>query len=64
MGVWSNASLTPQSRPAALKDKKAYTEEEVAKLEGDVQTEIEEGNAPTDPNAPADLCRPDDHQAR
>ena len=55
MGIWSNASLTPQGRSPALKDKKAFTEEEVAKLEGDVQTEIEEGNAPTDPNAPADF---------
>jgi hypothetical protein len=53
--VWSNASLTPQGRPAALKDKKAYTEEEVAKLEAQVQVEIEEGNQRTDPNAPADF---------
>ncbi len=53
-GVWSNASLTPQGRPANLKDKKAYTEEEVAKLEAQVQVEIEEGNQRTDPNAPAD----------
>jgi hypothetical protein len=58
MGVWSNASLTQPQRSAALKDKKAYTEEEVAKLEGDVQTEIDEGNAPTDPNAPADYVAP------
>jgi hypothetical protein len=54
-GVWSNASLTPQSRPPALKDKKAYTEEEVAKMEAQVQVEIEEGNQRTDPNAPADF---------
>ena len=54
-GVWSNASLTTQSRPAALKDKKAYTEEEVAKLETQVQVEIDEGNQRTDPNAPADF---------
>ncbi len=53
MGIWSNASLTQQSRPPALKDKKAYTEEEVAQLERNVQIEIEEGNAPTDPNASA-----------
>ena len=54
-GVWSNATLTPPSRPAALKDRTAYTEEEVAKLEGQVQVEIEEGNQRTDPNAPADF---------
>ena len=55
MGVWSNASLTPLTRPAAVKDKAAYSEAEVAKLEGDVLIEIEEGNQPTDPNAPADF---------
>ena len=54
MGIWSNASLTPLTRPAALKDQAVLTPEQVAKMEGDVQTEIEEGNAPTDPNAPAD----------
>jgi hypothetical protein len=54
-GVWSNASLTPQGRPAALKDKKSYTEEEVAKMEAQVQVEIDEGNQRTDPDAPADF---------
>jgi hypothetical protein len=54
-GVWSNASLTPQGRPAALKDKKAYTEEEVAKMEAAVVAEVEEGNARTDPNAGAEI---------
>ena len=54
-GVWSNASLTPMSRPATLKDQAVYTEDQVAKLEGDVQIEIDEGNARTDPNAPADF---------
>jgi hypothetical protein len=54
-GVWSNASLTPPARPASLKDRLAHTEEEVAKLEGQVQVEIEEGNQRTDPNAPADF---------
>jgi hypothetical protein len=54
-GVWSNASLTPQGRPASLKDKKAYTEEEVAKMEAAVVAEVEEGNKKTDPNAGAEL---------
>jgi hypothetical protein len=54
-GVWSNASLTPQSRPANQKDKAVLTEDEVAKLEGQVLVEIEEGNQRTDPNAPADF---------
>lgn len=57
MGIWSNASLTPLSRPASLKDQKALTDEQVKKLEGDVLIEIEEGNAPTDPNAPADFVQ-------
>ncbi len=56
-GVWSNASLTPLTRPAGLGDRLVYTDEEVAKLEGNVQIEIEEGNAPTDPNAPADFVQ-------
>ncbi|MDP3740575.1 MAG: hypothetical protein Q8R02_24525 [Hyphomonadaceae bacterium] len=54
-GVWSNASLTTQARPAAVKDKKAYTEEEVAKLEAAVVEEVEEGNKRTDPNAGAEI---------
>ncbi len=56
-GVWSNASLTPLTRPAGLGDRLVYTDEEVAKLEGNVQIEIEEGNAHTDPNAPADFVQ-------
>jgi len=56
-GVWSNASLTSLTRPAGLGDRLTYTEEEVAKLEGNVLIEIEEGNAPTDPNAPADFVQ-------
>jgi hypothetical protein len=53
-GVWSNASLTPITRPAALGDRLTYSEAEIKKAEDDVQTEIAEGDAPTDPNAPAD----------
>lgn len=57
-GVWSNASLTSLTRPAGLGDRLVYTDEEVAKMEGNVLIEIEEGNAPTDPNAPADYVAP------
>jgi len=57
-GYWSNSTLTPMTRPAAVRDRQAYTEEEVKKLEGAVQVEIEEGNQPTDPNAPAEYCNP------
>jgi hypothetical protein len=55
MGIWSNASITPLTRPAALKDKAVLSEDDVRKMEADVQTEIVEGNQPTDPNAPADF---------
>jgi hypothetical protein len=53
-GVWSNASLTTQNRPANARDRAYFTEEEVARLEGNVLIEIAEGNQKTDPNAPAD----------
>ena len=49
-GYWSNATLTTEARPAALGTRKAYTPEEVAKLESAVAKEAEEGDAPTDPN--------------
>ncbi|MEO8113214.1 MAG: hypothetical protein ABI655_02455 [Phenylobacterium sp.] len=52
-GFWSNATLTPESRPSALGDRAVYTPEEVKKLESAVEREVEEGNQPTDPNAPA-----------
>lgn len=52
-GYWSNSTLTPETRPAALGAKATYTEEEVAKLEAAVVAEVEEGNQRTDPNAPA-----------
>jgi hypothetical protein len=57
-GVWSNATLTSPNRPANVGNRKAYTEEEVAEIEGQVQVEIAEGNAPTDPNAPAEYRNP------
>ncbi|MFI4933002.1 MAG: hypothetical protein ACHP7N_00120 [Caulobacterales bacterium] len=51
-GAWTNATLTPESRPASLGDRAAYTPEEVAKLEAAVVKEASLGNQPTDPNAP------------
>lgn len=53
-GFWSNASLTPLTRPASAGGKAVYTEEEVKKLEAQVVAEVEEGNADTDPDAPAE----------
>jgi hypothetical protein len=49
---WTNASLTPESRPAALGDRAVYTDAEVAKMQAAVAKEAELGNMPTDPNAP------------
>ncbi|HPN07256.1 MAG TPA: hypothetical protein PK050_15705, partial [Hyphomonadaceae bacterium] len=57
MGIWSNASLTQLTRPAALKDQVVMTDAQVAELENNAQIEIEEGNAATDPNAPADFVQ-------
>ena len=54
-GYWSSASLTPLSRPRDLGDKLVYSEEEVAVIEGRAETELAEGNQPTDPNAPAEF---------
>jgi hypothetical protein len=49
---WTNASLTPETRPAALGDRAVYTAAEVAELQAAVAKEAELGNRPTDPNAP------------
>jgi hypothetical protein len=58
-GFWSNATLTTEQRPAALGDRAVYTPQEVAKLEGQVAKEVEEGNKPTDPNGGAEAGKPD-----
>ncbi|MFC3078977.1 hypothetical protein ACFODL_12835 [Phenylobacterium terrae] len=49
-GYWTNVSLTPETRPAALGEKKVYTEEEVAKIESAEAAEAAAADAPTDPN--------------
>jgi hypothetical protein len=49
-GHWSNATLTPESRPASIGDRRVATKEEIAKAEGEIVKEIAEGNRPTDPN--------------
>ena len=41
MGIWSNASLTPLTRPASLKDQKVLSDDQVALLENNAQIEIE-----------------------
>ena len=52
-GNWTNVSLTPEQRPAALGAKATYTKEEVARMEATVEKEIEDGNQNSDPNAGA-----------
>jgi hypothetical protein len=49
-GNWSNATLTPEQRPAAQGERRVMTPQEIAKAEGEIVKEIEEGNRPTDPN--------------
>jgi hypothetical protein len=51
-GNWTNVSLTPETRPAALGDQENYTPEQAAKLEHAADHESEVANRPTDPNAP------------
>jgi len=48
-GFWTNATLTPLQRPAALGERRAMTPAEVAKTEGDQAGRVEAGNRPVDP---------------
>jgi len=57
-GTWSNSTLTPMTRPAAFRDRLVHTEEEVEKIERQAELEVEEGNQPTDPDAPAEYRNP------
>jgi hypothetical protein len=58
-GFWHNTTLTKLTRPAGVTSL-VYTEEEVAKLEQEMVEEIEEGNAPTAADAPAEYVIPKD----
>ena len=58
-GFWTNASLTPLTRSPTVGGRAVYTEDEVKKLEAAVEKEVEEGNAPTDPDAPAEAPKRD-----
>jgi hypothetical protein len=53
-GFWSNSTLTPMTRQAKYGERLAYTEAEVKEMEASAEAEVEEGNKPTDPNAPAE----------
>jgi hypothetical protein len=48
-GAWSNATLTPMQRPAAMGERKVFTPAEIAKIEGDEAAARAEGNRPIDP---------------
>ena len=51
-GYWTNATLTPQTRPAQYGDRLVHTPQEVTQLERGIQQTIAQGNRNTDPNAP------------
>jgi hypothetical protein len=58
-GFWTNTTLTKMIRPSGVTSL-VYTEEEVAKIEQEMVEEIEEGNAPTAADAPAEYVIPKD----
>jgi hypothetical protein len=49
-GVWTNTSATPLERAPALGKRRAYTEEEAAKIEGTARARVENDAKPTDPD--------------
>jgi hypothetical protein len=51
-GFWSNATLTPMTRAAALGDRALFTPAEVKTLENGAADAEARGNANSDPNAP------------
>src|SRR4051812_29079419 len=51
-GAWTNATITPQTRPATYGNRLAHTAAEVKQLEGRAAQTVEAGNQKTDPNAP------------
>jgi hypothetical protein len=63
-GNWTNVTLTRTARPRELGDRLVYTPEEVKKMESAAAEEVEEGNKPTDPNAPAEAAKPDPAKTR
>src|SRR5580704_7298083 len=52
-GVWTNVSITPLERPSQFGDSIALTPDQASQLEYAAIEHYIEGNAPTDPNAPA-----------
>jgi hypothetical protein len=58
-GFWHNTTLTKMTRPAGVSSL-VYSEAEVAKLEQEMEDEIEEASAPTAADAPAEYVIPKD----
>jgi len=58
-GFWHNTTLTKMTRPAGVSGL-VYSEEEVAKLEQEMEDEIAEASAPTAADAPAEYVIPKD----
>ncbi len=58
-GFWHNTTLTKLTRPAGASSL-VYSEEQVAKIEQEMVDEIEEANAPTAADAPAEYVIPKD----
>jgi hypothetical protein len=52
-GIWSNVSITPLERPSEFGTNINLTKEQALQLESAAVEHYIEGNAPTDPNAPA-----------
>jgi hypothetical protein len=50
-GVWTNSTATPVERSPALGNRRSYTKEEVAKIEGIARARVDNDSKPTDPNA-------------
>src|ERR1700685_4871984 len=48
-GTWTNATLTALERPKEYGARRAMTDEEVKKVEGDDAKLMADGNKPTDP---------------
>ena len=63
-GFWSNATLTPERRPAKFGARMVYTPAEAKALENAVVEEVADGNKPTDPNAPAAAPKADASKLR
>jgi hypothetical protein len=49
-GVWTNATITPLTRPAKYGTRNVLTKEEAAAAEAATQAQIKRADAPTDPN--------------